>query len=136
MAGRAPRAIGTSGRPCRCSRATPQVLQFMGVCFSFIDRAVRAGRSVLVHCLAGAHRAGTTGIAYLMHAVPMSRLAATAAAKRLRPVVDPFGRLGELLDLTERALSRERAAPPRAPAAASRSSPRVVSPAAKQTCVI
>jgi hypothetical protein len=46
---------------------------FIGKLFVFIDRHLSAGRSVLVHCLAGAHRAGTTGCLLLMYAPPRSR---------------------------------------------------------------
>lgn len=35
--------------------------------FDFIDNAIANGGSVLIHCLAGAHRAGTTGCACLVH---------------------------------------------------------------------
>lgn len=35
--------------------------------FDFIDEAIKNGDNVLIHCLAGAHRAGTVGIACLMH---------------------------------------------------------------------
>ena len=65
--------------------------------FAVIDGALAKGESVLVHCLAGAHRAGTTGIMCLMHYAGMSSLEAVPTAKRLRPVIDPIGRFPELL---------------------------------------
>lgn len=40
--------------------------RFVAPLFEFIDGALAKGESVLVHCLAGAHRAGTTGCACLM----------------------------------------------------------------------
>ena len=33
----------------------------------FINDVINRGQSVLVHCLAGAHRAGTTGMEKLLH---------------------------------------------------------------------
>ena len=46
---------------------TPEgVLKFFSPVHSFIDKAMAAGQNVMVHCLAGAHRAGTTGISYVM----------------------------------------------------------------------
>ena len=48
---------------------TPQgTLLFFSKVFAWIDHQVQAGRNVLVHCLAGAHRAGTLGVAYCMYA--------------------------------------------------------------------
>ena len=44
------------------------VIRYFNVCFSFIESIVSKGESVLIHCLAGAHRAGTTGTAWLMYA--------------------------------------------------------------------
>lgn len=43
------------------------VLSFTNPVFAFIEEAIERGDSVLVHCLAGAHRAGTTGVACLIH---------------------------------------------------------------------
>ena len=69
----------------------------------YLDDAVRSIRrakhhgSVLVHCLAGAHRAGTTGCILLMHKAGLSAMEAVATAKKLRPVIDPIGRFPELL---------------------------------------
>ena len=48
---------------------------------------------VLIHCLAGAHRAGTTSVAYLMHKTGKGPKEATVLAKRRRPVINPRGRL-------------------------------------------
>jgi protein-tyrosine phosphatase len=40
---------------------------FIQQLFDFVEGALAAGSSVLIHCLAGAHRAGTTGCLMLMH---------------------------------------------------------------------
>jgi len=78
---------------------------------SFIQQAVDAGGGVLIHCFAGAHRAGTTGVAWLMHSDGLSAADATAAAQHHRPCIDPkaYGDLHELLLLLEAALSPARA---------------------------
>ena len=76
--------------------------------FAFIDEATGAGRSVLVHCLAGAHRAGTTGVLVIMHKAGCRFEAALAVAKQLRPAINPIGHL--------RTLGKAQHAPPAAPA--------------------
>mmetsp|Transcript_71739 Transcript_71739/g.115823 ORF Transcript_71739/g.115823 Transcript_71739/m.115823 type:complete len:200 (-) Transcript_71739:88-687(-) len=73
------------------------VLEFFQPVFDWIDAKVNAGESVLVHCLAGAHRAGTTGVAYTMHAANLDHRTAIMACKTCRPIVDPIGDLTELL---------------------------------------
>ena len=44
-----------------------QIVDFLKTLFAFVDGALAKGESVLVHCLAGAHRAGTTGCLLLMY---------------------------------------------------------------------
>jgi len=56
-----------------------------------------------VHCLAGAHRAGTTGVACLIHYAGLDVPTAIMAAKRLRPIIDPIGQLPEFLMRLKRA---------------------------------
>ena len=63
---------------------------------------------MLVHCLAGAHRAGTTGILCLMRYADMNGAEAVAAAKRLRPVIDPIGRFPQLISMYGTIRDRER----------------------------
>ena len=72
-------------------------------CHGWILQQLDAGRNVLVHCLAGAHRAGTTGVSFMMRQGRMDAATAIKVAKRLRPVVDPFGQLHELLTRLEKA---------------------------------
>ena len=43
------------------------VRKFTSPLFSFVTEGLENGECVMVHCLAGAHRAGTTGCACLMH---------------------------------------------------------------------
>ena len=42
------------------------VLNFFDPVHDFIERCLLNGENVMVHCLAGAHRAGTTGVSYMM----------------------------------------------------------------------
>lgn len=65
--------------------------------FSFVRAALARGESVLVHCLAGAHRAGTTGCALLMELDGLDAATAVATAKSRRPIIEPIGMLPELL---------------------------------------
>ena len=43
------------------------VLAYFEPLWNFMDQSLFVGQSVLIHCLAGAHRAGTVGIASLIH---------------------------------------------------------------------
>ncbi|KAL1530827.1 hypothetical protein AB1Y20_001723 [Prymnesium parvum] len=74
-----------------------QLPEFIRPLITFVDGALAKGENVLVHCLAGAHRAGTTGCLLLMYKAGMPRMEAIRSAKKLRPVIDPIGGLPELL---------------------------------------
>mmetsp|Transcript_18024 Transcript_18024/g.30314 ORF Transcript_18024/g.30314 Transcript_18024/m.30314 type:complete len:214 (+) Transcript_18024:345-986(+) len=74
------------------------VQDFVAPLFRFIEEALTNGNGVLVHCLAGAHRAGTTGVACLMHLTGQSADSATVLAKRCRPVINPIGMLPQFLE--------------------------------------
>jgi len=76
--------------------------------WDFIDTNVAAGESVLIHCLAGAHRAGSTGISYLMHVADLNMDKATQIAQRCRPIINPIASLGELLHILDAALAAKR----------------------------
>jgi len=73
------------------------VAAFVDPLFAFIDEALAKGESVLIHCLAGAHRAGTTGCACLVHYVGLDVPTAIVTAKRCRSIIDPIGHLPEFL---------------------------------------
>lgn len=73
------------------------VSAFLSPVFAFIDEALVSGENILVHCLAGAHRAGTTGILCLMNYAELDPVSATRLAKTCRPVIDPIAHLPELL---------------------------------------
>ena len=88
--------------------------------FAFVDGAVAAGQSVLIHCVAGAHRAGTTACAYLMHKNrALSASQAIAVCKRRRPVVDPAisNKLVQLLHQLHAAHTKAPATQPQQPPA-------------------
>jgi len=57
------------------------VLEFFSEVHNFIDEALNNGKNVMVHCLAGAHRAGTTGVSYMMKVGKMSFNEALRVAK-------------------------------------------------------
>jgi protein-tyrosine phosphatase len=84
------------------------VLAYFQRCHGWIQEALSGGNGVLIHCLAGAHRAGTTGVSWLMHAAEMDRATATAAAQQLRNVVNPFGHLVGILEKLEAAHQAQR----------------------------
>ena len=73
------------------ARSTPEsILDFLKPFFDFVDKAVDSGGSVLVHCVAGAHRAGTAGCLLLMH---YHQLAAKVRVDTVMPMPPPHGAL-------------------------------------------
>jgi len=78
------------------------VYELLSPLFLFIDSALELGNSVLVHCLAGAHRAGTTGILSVMHYANFNQKTATAHVQKCRSVVEPIGNLKEILVVYEK----------------------------------
>eukprot|EP01050_Picozoa_sp_SAG11_P017481 SAG11_NODE_2527_length_3253_cov_1.733756_1_plen_326_part_00 len=86
--------------------------QFFAPVFRWIDEATENGHSVLIHCLAGAHRAGSTAIAFLMHAQRLNAREATIAAKHCRPCIEPLGGFAGLLVRLDVANQLQPASPP------------------------
>lgn len=78
-------------------------MKFFEPCHDFISEALEKGENVMVHCLAGAHRAGTTGVSYMMRAGNLKYSDARRIAKQRRSVVDPFANLEQLLIRLEKA---------------------------------
>jgi len=78
-----------------------QMTMFFGPMLQCIEKTLRRGENVLIHCLAGAHRAGTTTIIALMHFKDMTADDATRLAKSIRPVIDPISDFPTLLRLFE-----------------------------------
>mmetsp|Transcript_42231 Transcript_42231/g.62540 ORF Transcript_42231/g.62540 Transcript_42231/m.62540 type:complete len:321 (-) Transcript_42231:230-1192(-) len=74
--------------------------------FQFMHHHLSQGRSVLVHCTAGAHRAGTVGVAWMMQQQPgLGALEGIEKVKKVRPIVQPFGLLLGLLNFLEKDLA-------------------------------
>lgn len=78
--------------------------------FSFVTEGLCHGQNVFVHCLAGAHRAGTAGVGLLMILCGWGVQDAIVAAKKLRPAIEPLGGFPELLACLQKArVGREQA---------------------------
>jgi len=90
----------------RTQESAAAVLGLFAPVFEFVQGAVDQGGACLIHCFAGAHRAGTTGVAFLMHKERLSVERAIEVAEKRRPVIDPkaYADLQELLLLLEEAL--------------------------------
>ena len=67
--------------------------KFVDPLYSFIDSALENGKNVLVFCLAGAHRAGTTATSCLIYYEKMDPETAIRVAKSRRSVMDPIHKL-------------------------------------------
>jgi len=77
-------------------------------CHAFIDKAIKASSSVLVHCRAGVSRSACIVISYLMVKLNMSVYEAYDAVKKSRPCVSPnIGFLKQLLLFNEMGLKLE-----------------------------
>merc|ERR1719318_1946579 len=73
------------------------IVDFLLPLMDFLEDRMKRGENVLVHCLAGAHRAGTTAILCLMHFAGLDAKKATSTARSLRSIIDPIGDLRQLL---------------------------------------
>jgi predicted protein tyrosine phosphatase len=80
--------IRSNGFPF-CPKEAALVQRFFEPVLDFINSATVAGGNVLIHCFAGAHRAGTTATAFLMHREGLGAEDAISTAQQLRPVIDP-----------------------------------------------
>ena len=96
------------GAGIRATAQCPAVKRFVDPMFKFVDDALARG-SVLVHCLAGAHRAGSTGVLLLMRHNHLDVPSAIETAKSLRPIIDPHfsSRLSRFLDLCKQTYGME-----------------------------
>mmetsp|Transcript_91153 Transcript_91153/g.174858 ORF Transcript_91153/g.174858 Transcript_91153/m.174858 type:complete len:391 (+) Transcript_91153:57-1229(+) len=83
-------------------RNDEEAVRFVQPMLSFVSQALGRGQSVMVHCLAGAHRAGTTGIICLMHFAKLNPREATQLAKECRPIIDPICEFPALLAKVDR----------------------------------
>ena len=73
------------------------VLRFFLPVFTYIENRTSLGGNVLIHCLAGAHRAGSTSVSWLMYANHMTYLEAVMHGKKCRDAINPIGSFPELL---------------------------------------
>jgi len=88
-------------------RPPAEVAAFIDKMQTWVDGALASGSNVLVHCLAGAHRAGTTGILLLMKKGNLSAMQATVAAKSARDIIDPIFDFKDCLQVYEAARKTE-----------------------------
>mmetsp|Transcript_65997 Transcript_65997/g.125865 ORF Transcript_65997/g.125865 Transcript_65997/m.125865 type:complete len:223 (-) Transcript_65997:24-692(-) len=84
-------------------------VEFVHPMLSFIEEVLGAGGNVLVHCLAGAHRAGTTGVICLMYFARLNLRDALPLAQARRPAIDPIGAFPLLLAKLDRCFQKDRA---------------------------
>lgn len=84
------------------------VRDFFAPMFTFVETALHSGHNVMVHCLAGAHRAGTSGVSAVMRFMRLSAPQAVMYVKERRPIVDPIGSFPDLLRKLEKALQDEK----------------------------
>ena len=62
------------------------ILAFFDPVFRFVDDATAVGGNVLIHCVAGAHRAGTMACAFLMHREQGLSVSAASWPSSLQPL--------------------------------------------------
>ena len=83
------------------------VLDYFKPVFAFIKEHIDKKEGVLIHCLAGAHRAGTVGVASLMYFADLNMNSAIFHAKTVRPIIDPtIGTLPKILQRLDKAKLR------------------------------
>ena len=92
---------GSRGR----RRGAESLLAFFEPLFDFVIGALRAGANVMVHCLAGAHRAGTASCALLMRLTGCDMTTAVWAAQQRRSIISPIGSFTDLLRNLDEALT-------------------------------
>lgn len=87
----------------RRARNEEDAVDFVQPMLNFVTAALAEGKNVMAHCLAGAHRAGTTGILCLMHFLDVPPWqTARDMAKKCRPIIDPISEFPTLLARVER----------------------------------
>jgi protein-tyrosine phosphatase len=89
-------------------KTTEGVRVYFAPVFAWIDQCTSEGKNVLIHCLAGAHRAGTTSVAYIMHAGQYELKTALTAAQHARSIINPIGMFPELLDTLDAAIREDK----------------------------
>eukprot|EP00929_Paragymnodinium_shiwhaense_P070739 TRINITY_DN35864_c0_g1_i1.p1 TRINITY_DN35864_c0_g1~~TRINITY_DN35864_c0_g1_i1.p1 ORF type:complete len:306 (+),score=24.52 TRINITY_DN35864_c0_g1_i1:161-1078(+) len=92
-------------------RTDEEAVAFVQPVLDWISKALASGHNVMAHCLAGAHRAGTTGVLCLMYFAGLSARDAVPTAKRCRPIIDPIGQFPDLIAKVERGWKTHRQQP-------------------------
>jgi len=77
-------------------RTDKGIAQIVAPLIGFASDLLAAGRSVLIHCLAGAHRAGAAGTICIMHLCHLDARSAACAAKTARPCIELLAHLAVL----------------------------------------
>ena len=90
------------------NKTDESLVKFISPALEFIMQAILKGENVLIHCLAGAHRAGTMGIISLMFFASLHLKEAVPTAQRLRPVINPIGMFPQLLDKMQAAIDKKK----------------------------
>jgi len=72
--------------------------KFVVPMLEFVRKHLKRGESVLLHCLVGAHRAGSTGIICLIYFAGLDYRDAKREAIERRPIIYPIGDFPELLE--------------------------------------
>jgi len=77
-------------------RTDKGVAQIVAPLVGFASDHLVGGRSILIHCLAGAHRAGTAGTICIMYLCQLDAHSAICAAKTARPCIELLAHLAAL----------------------------------------
>jgi len=75
------------------------MVRYFNTVFTFIDQVMEKGGNVLIHCLAGAHRAGTTACAWIIYASNLAASEAIKLAKSRRSAIDPICDFTDMLNI-------------------------------------
>jgi protein-tyrosine phosphatase len=86
--------------------ADQAAIKYFDRLFDWADPVLARGENILVHCLAGAHRAGTTGVVYLMHLEKLRFKDALPIAQGRRGQINPIGTLMQLAIRYDEAIGR------------------------------
>lgn len=85
-------------------RSAMGLLCYLAPFFGWVDERLARGENVMVHCLAGAHRAGTAGTAYVMYKTGLGAKDAVKHVQACREIVEPIYDFADLLRILERSL--------------------------------
>uniref|UniRef100_A0A0G4F4G1 protein-tyrosine-phosphatase n=1 Tax=Chromera velia CCMP2878 TaxID=1169474 RepID=A0A0G4F4G1_9ALVE len=81
----------------RTGCSNEEVEKFVDPTMKFIEEMLLEGKNVLVHCLAGAHRAGTTALLMMVYFDKMEPQRALEYCQSQRHIIQPVGQLSQLV---------------------------------------